>query len=258
MKRFISLFIFCILFSFTIFGQSIEQVKPWLGISIESKPNGVNIIQAIQGTPAEKAGLKTGDLIKKVDSVPVKEPKELIGYIQSKGVGYEVIVEFERDRKPMKLAIKLEARPDEFAVVKKQLTGKPMPDFSLEGMNEKKTFTKKDIASKVTIIEFWATWCGPCRASHERLSEFAEKNPSVQVLAVSNEETELIQRYMKSTKHKFTTVRDASGDLHKTFMVSAIPMTALIDKQGRVHSLSLGGGSYLEEILQTASELGKK
>jgi C-terminal processing protease CtpA/Prc len=58
MKRFISLFIFCILFSFTIFGQSIEQVKPWLGISIESKPNGVNIIQAIQGTPAEKAGLK--------------------------------------------------------------------------------------------------------------------------------------------------------------------------------------------------------
>ena len=119
MKRFISLFIFCILFSFTIFGQSIEQVKPWLGISIESKPNGVNIIQAIQGTPAEKAGLKTGDLIKKVDSVPVKEPKELIGYIQSKGVGYEVIVEFERDRKPMKLAIKLEARPDEFAVVKK-------------------------------------------------------------------------------------------------------------------------------------------
>ena len=34
----------------------------------------------------------------------------------------------------------------------------------------------------------------------------------------------------------------------KTFMVSAIPMTALIDKQGRVHSLSLGGGSYLEDL----------
>ena len=121
----------------------------------------------------------------------MKEPKELIGYIQSKGVGYEVIVEFERDRKPMKLAIKLEARPDEFAVVKKQLTGKPMPDFSLEGMNEKKTFTKKDIGSKVTIIEFWATWCGPCRASHERLSEFAEKNPYLQALSLSTPATTL-------------------------------------------------------------------
>ncbi len=257
MKQTIFLFFFWILFSFSVIGQSIEQVKPWLGISIESKPNGVSIIQAIQGTPAEKAGLKTGDLIKKVDSVSVKEPKELIGYIQSKGVGYEVLVEFEREKKPMKLSIKLEARPDEFAVVKKQLTGKPMPDFTLEGMNEKKTFTNKDIANKVTIVEFWATWCGPCRASHARLSEFAEKNPSIQVLAVSNEDTELIQKYIKSTKHKFTTVRDASGDLHKTFLVSAIPMTALIDKKGRIHSLSLGGGSYLEEILQTASELGK-
>lgn len=260
MKKYISLLIFtiCVLISFFVWGQSIEQVKPWLGISIESKPNGVGVLNAIEGTPAEKAGLKSGDLIKKIDSIPIKDVEQLISYIRSKGVGNEVSVEFERDKKPMKFAIKLEAKPDEFELVKKKLYGKLLPDFKLEGMSEKKVFTKKDLENKITIIEFWATWCGPCRASHERLSEFAEKNPSIQILAVSYEESELIQKYIKSTKPKFTTVRDSSGELMKFFLVSAIPMSAVLDKQGRVQSLALGGGFYLEEILKTATELNTK
>ncbi|HMV40949.1 MAG TPA: redoxin domain-containing protein [Leptospiraceae bacterium] len=247
-----------VLLTLSLGAESVEEVKPWLGVAIETAPNGVRVREAIVGTPAEKAGLKKGDVITKIDSIQMKESEQMIKYIRSKGVGNEVKVEFERDTKKKKLAIVLEAKPDEFDVVKKQLLGKEVVDFKLTSLDGKKSYTKKDLENKITIFEFWATWCMPCRASHTRLSEFAEQNPSIQVLAISTESKDLIQNYLKEKNHKFTTVQDEKGDVSKFFMVSAIPTTALIDKNGKIKFLSLGGGIYLEETLKNALSLSKE
>jgi thiol-disulfide isomerase/thioredoxin len=242
----------------TINSQSLRDIKPWMGISIENKVDGVGINAAIPGTPAEKAGLKSGDLIKKIDSTIIQNTEQLISYVQSKGVGNEVSVEFIRDNKPMKFFLKLEAKPDELVLLKKQLIGKPVPDENLERITGRATFSKNDFLGKVTIVEFWATWCGPCRQTHETLSKFAEQNPSIQVLAVSAEEKDKIQKYMSSKNHKFTTLRDSTGTFHGFFRVTAIPMTVLIDKRGIIYTVSQGGGFYLEEVLTSALKLDKE
>lgn len=254
-KRLIQICLYLFVFISGIFAQSLEEVKPWLGVAIETNPKGVLVKETIVGTPAEKAGLKKGDIITKIDSTNMKEAEQMIKYIRSKGVGNEVKVEFERENKKNKLAITLEAKPDEFEVVKKQLSGKEVPEFKLTDAESKKVYTKKDLENKITIFEFWASWCMPCRASHERLSEFAEQNPSIQILAISTESKDIIQNYIKGKNFKFKTVQDEKGDVSKHFMVSAIPMTALIDQKGKIQFLSLGGGIYLEETLKNASKL---
>lgn len=234
-----------------------QEVKAWMGVSIEDKPEGVLVNRAIPGTPAERAGLKPGDLIKKMDSVAVKDRKQLIEYVQAKGVGNEVTVEIEREKKLLKLTMKLEAKPGELEVVQRQLIGKTLPEFKLENLSAKSVFTNKDIENKVTVIEFWATWCGPCRVSHKRLSEFVGENSSVNVIAVSNEESDLISDYIKKNTHRFTTLRDSSGDFLKFFMVYAIPMTVIADRQGVIQFVSFGSGANLEEALKNAVELDR-
>lgn len=262
MKKSLLYHVFLLLFFFASClraqeSQGFQEVKAWMGVSIEDKPEGVLVNRAIPGTPAEKAGLKPGDMIRKLDSSAVKDRKQLIDYVQSKGVGNEVTLEIEREKKILKLTLKLEAKPGELEVVQRQLIGKTLPEFQLENPAAKSAFTNKDIENKVTVIEFWATWCGPCRTSHKRLSEFVGENSSVKVIAVSNEESDLITDYMKKNTHKFTTLRDASGEFMKFFMVYAVPMTVIADRQGVIQFVSFGSGTYLEEALKNASDLDK-
>ena len=247
-----------IFFSFSIFTQSIQEVKPWMGISIETSEKGVFVKQTIPGTPAEKAGLQKGDIVKKIDSNNIQTVEELIQLVQSKGVGNIVTVEYIRENQVKKISLKLEAKPDSTELIKKQLIGKTIPKFTLEKTDRKENFTEKELNNQVTIIEFWATWCGPCRATHQRLSEFSKKNPNIQVLAISSETMDLIQEYKNKNKHHFTLLRDSSDFLHIFFMVTVIPYSAVVDKNGTIRSIALGGGFYLEENLKLAIELANQ
>jgi thiol-disulfide isomerase/thioredoxin len=257
-NKFIQTFLILFSFSLCLNAQSFQQAKPWMGIAIGENPNGVGVNEAIAGTPAAKAGIKRGDIIKKIDSTPMINPKQLIEYIQSKGVGNDVIVELERDNKLVSITLKLEARPDELELVRKKLIGKSFPDFKLATMSGKSHLTKKDIENTVTVIEFWATWCGPCVASHKKLSKFAEDHPSIKILAISNEKIDLVKAYNKKANPKFTILQESDSTIARFFMVSAIPTTAVIDKSGVIRFITIGSGSYQEEALNFALELDKK
>lgn len=240
--------------------QAMIQAKPWMGIMIETKANeGVKINDVVPGTPAFKAGLKAEDLVKKIDDTQMTDVRQMIAYIQSRGVGNDVKVEFVRAGKVETLTLKLEAKPDELELIRKSLVGKKAPDFKLEVLGAKDPIESKDIAGKVTVVEFWATWCPACISSHGRLSKFAVEHPEIKVLAVSDEELPALTSYAAQAKPKFQIIRDEKKDFVKHFMVSAIPMTVVIDKGGLISFATLGAGSYLEEALNHAVDTaGKK
>lgn len=248
------LFILNLFFLNNLFSQSLEQIKPWMGVNIDKGIKGVIVKGVISGTPSDKVGIKSGDEILSVDSTKVTSPSELISYIQSKGVGTEVKVNFLRENKSKSLSLKLEAKPDQTELIKKQLLGKKLPELKLETLDGK-IFTNKDLKNQITIIEFWATWCGPCRATHETLSKFSKENPKINVLAISSEEMNLIKKYSEKDKKKFTILRDADNGLHSYFSVYSIPTTILINKEGIVKEVALGGGFYLDEVLKKAIAL---
>src|SRR4051794_27405614 len=103
----------------------VAQAKPWLGVAIEKGESGVLIKDVLAGTPAENAGLKAGDQIVAVGGKPVHLPEELIKAVQTQGVGRDVEVKWLHGKTTVVQTVKLVARPDELAVLKKQLEGKP-------------------------------------------------------------------------------------------------------------------------------------
>ena len=227
------------------------QAKPWLGVRIETAKapeTGVLIREVIKGTPADDAGLKKDDRVQSIDQHAVASAEDFITTVQSKGVGSTVDLDFLRDGKAVKKSIKLVTRPDQLALVQQTLVGKLAPAFDLPLISGPGPSSTAALKGRVTVVEFWATWCPACRSTHTALSSFAKRHPKdVFVLAISDESRDELLAYSKALKPEFTILQDKDHEVNSAWMVAAIPQLAVIDRTGKIVFATIGGGAYLDQ-----------
>ena len=87
----------------------------------------------------------------------------------------------------------------------------------------------------ITVLDFWATWCGPCLRALPQLAQFAHDHPDVDVLAIDLDDT-VKARALFDTAHYGLTLLADDGEASRRYYVTSIPHTVLIDQQGRVVS----------------------
>jgi thiol-disulfide isomerase/thioredoxin len=135
---------------------------------------------------------------------------------------------------------------------KSPLVGKPAPDINLP-LAEKGKFQLKDHRDKdVVMIDFWATWCGPCVRELPVLTEVADKykDKGVVFYAVNLRETpDEIKKFQEKKKLKFTAALDSEGTIGDAYKVEGIPMLVLVDKKGIVQSVHLGYNPSIKATL---------
>jgi len=112
-----------------------------------------------------------------------------------------------------------------------------------------------DRRGRIVVLEFWATWCGPCLQTMPLVDgvvrEFADRN--VEFLAVNLEEpAEQIKAVLERHKLKAPVAMDRDGVVAAKYAVTAIPQTVVIDRDGNVARLFVGGGKKTAESLRTA------
>ncbi|MHC5538040.1 TlpA family protein disulfide reductase [Singulisphaera rosea] len=141
------------------------------------------------------------------------------------------------------------------------LVGKLAPDFTLK-LLDGRPFTLSQGHGKVYVLDFWATWCGPCLQAMpvvERVTdEFREKG--VELIAVNLQESaKQVTALLERQKLKVTVALDLEGGVAHLYGAYAIPQTVIIDAQGKVTHLFVGGGPHLEDQLRNAlkSALGE-
>lgn len=236
----------------------LQQAQPWLGVAIDEKGKaGILIKSVLSKTPAEKAGLQPGDMITAIDSSAVQSRDELMAVLRSKGVGNSVTVHFTRQGKVEKKTLKLEALPDRVELMQQQVLDKPLPAFKIVTVNDRKTLTNANLAGKVSVIEFWATWCPACRAAIPRINQWAPAHSKVQFIGITDENEELVKQFLKTEKMNYTIAIDAEQGLQTALQVGSIPTFLLVDSKGVVRDIALGGGDYLEALLKKAEALSK-
>ncbi len=135
------------------------------------------------------------------------------------------------------------------------LVGKPAPDFDLELLDGKK-FRLADTKGKVVVLDFWATWCGPCIQAmpmvEKATSEFPEND--VMLVAVNLQETRPQIKAMLE-RHQLRIPRvalDKDGAIAEKYQAHAIPQTVIIGRDGNVSRLYIGGGAKFDEQLRDA------
>ena len=99
------------------------------------------------------------------------------------------------------------------------------------------------IENRYTWINFWASWCGPCREEMPMMSELYNEfaGQGLAIVAVNvNENKETIQNYLDQYPVPFTVLRDSSGEITQSYNVEALPTSLLVDSTGAVQRITVG------------------
>ena len=117
--------------------------------------------------------------------------------------------------------------------------GDPFPNLATAGLEG----AVPEMANKVVLVDFWASWCGPCKKSFPSLKELHEKYGPAGFLVVAislDEEKADMDAFLKKTPVPFTVLRDSTGKFASALQIDGIPASFILDGQGRVQLAHTG------------------
>lgn len=120
--------------------------------------------------------------------------------------------------------------------------GEQAIDFTLPSLDGTPV-TLSDYQGQVVLVNLWATWCPPCRAEMPDLNAFYEtyRDQGLTVLAVNQQERkETAQRFIESNNFSFPVLLDADGAMGNQYLARTLPMTFVIDENGRIRHVQRG------------------
>jgi len=131
--------------------------------------------------------------------------------------------------------------------LRKSMINKKSPSFALKNLKGE-LVNLESLKGKVVVLDFWATWCGPCKASFPALQKVVTKyqnNPDIQFLfvdswEVGDDKEKLAADFIAKNKYSFNVLMDVNSSTIGLFGVNGIPAKFILDKTGQIQFSSLG------------------
>lgn len=119
--------------------------------------------------------------------------------------------------------------------------GEPALDFTVNTLDGK-AVTLSSLKGHVVLIDFWATWCGPCKKELPDTNRLAqEEGPrGLKVMAISDEEPGKVSGFVHDNQYSFPTYIDKGGATNRLYQIASIPTTMIIDADGKMSSYLVG------------------
>ncbi len=137
------------------------------------------------------------------------------------------------------------------------LLGKPAPDFQLTSLDGQPV-SLSDLKGNPVLINFWATWCPPCRGEMPYLQQIYEKWQimGLVLLAINIQESSSdVEGFMQSQGLSLPVLLDSDGAIAAQYGIEAIPATFFIDSEGTVQEVKVGAFQSTAEIEESLLQL---
>jgi peroxiredoxin len=132
------------------------------------------------------------------------------------------------------------------------LLGQPAPPFTTTDLNGRPIELKQYLGKNVILLDFWATWCGPCVEAMPQVDAVAKQyaNKGLVFFAVnSGEDVATVKSFLESKKMEVPVAMDEKNTVGPMYQVSGIPQTLLIGKDGKVQVVHVGYSPKLAKLL---------
>jgi len=135
------------------------------------------------------------------------------------------------------------------------------PLFTLPDLYSNKMVSLSDYRGKIILVDFWASWCGPCRASLPEYNKLRNKlrasdiGENFEVLAINVDgTTEEAMSLLKQYDFDFTVLKERTGKSQQAYELMAMPTSFLIDQDGRIRLAHQGFNKAYIELLEIEVE----
>ena len=229
---------------------------PWLGVTFKKSTFENHLALSVVGVHPESgcfpAGMLAGDMIIGIQGQTLNDMSQIQSVVAKGKAGQKVKIEIARDGKKKTLTASLTERPDDISSLTGSAIGSKIAAF---GENFYKNGDKRKQKPKATLLDFWATWCGPCRKTLPVLANIYNKYSSkgLEVIGIADESVDVLNAfYAQQHASPYPLYRDATQALWRRYGIRSVPTLMLLDKDGYIKRVWSGAPTeyMIEQILK--------
>ena len=208
-----------------------------------SQGQGVRVGHVVRGSPAEKAGLREGDRIVRVASDRVASGQEVVRAVSTHPIGASIDIAYVRAGKEQTAHAILAALPSQDEIMRMDLVGTFAPTWKdVESVSGSFPPSIGTLRGHVVLLDFWATWCAPCRIVIPKLGALQARYGAqgLDVLGVSTEDAQEVASFTQRMDVRYAVAIDKHAQTTRSYGVVSLPTLVVIDKRGIVRDVAIG------------------